>query len=189
MKNSTPGITKGIARSSKHKQKLYEKFLKNRTLGNEMNYKTYRMLFEFVKRKSKIVFYSKQMKEVIGKDWKTKLILPRKIIVNNIEINEEKRIASKFNNFFIDIAPELASVILGPARFFETYLPKSNTTISIAPSSVNELKNPSFSIKTNKCPGHDEINFNVIRGCLDNFDSFCNICLTCFSKRIYIRRN
>ena len=32
--------------------------------------------------------------------------LPRKIIVNNIEINEDKRIANKFNNFFIDIDPE-----------------------------------------------------------------------------------
>ena len=31
--------------------------------------------------------------------------------------------------------------------------------------SVNELKNVFFSIKTNKCPGHDEINFNVIRSC------------------------
>ena len=33
------------------------------------------------------------------------------------------------------------------------------------PISVNELKNVFFSIKTNKCPGHDEINFNVIRSC------------------------
>ena len=33
------------------------------------------------------------------------------------------------------------------------------------PISVNELQNAFFSIKTNKCPGHDEINFNVIRNC------------------------
>ena len=32
--------------------------------------------------------------------------------------------------------------------------------------SLKELKNAFFSIKTNKCRGHDEINFfNVIRGC------------------------
>ena len=30
---------------------------------------------------------------------------------------------------------------------------------------VNELKDAFFSIKTNKCPGHDEINFNVTRSC------------------------
>ena len=30
---------------------------------------------------------------------------------------------------------------------------------------VNELKDKFFSVKTNKCPGHDKINFNVIRSC------------------------
>ena len=34
---STPWITRGISKSSKRKQKLYEKFLKNRTSDNEMN--------------------------------------------------------------------------------------------------------------------------------------------------------
>ena len=33
------------------------------------------------------------------------------------------------------------------------------------PIIVNELKDAFFSIKTNKCPGHDEINFNVTRSC------------------------
>ena len=33
------------------------------------------------------------------------------------------------------------------------------------PISVNELKNVFFSVKTNKSPGHDDINFNVIRSC------------------------
>ena len=60
-KNSTPWITRGMARSSKRKQKLYEKFLKNHTSENKMNYKNYRRLFESVKRKSKRNFYSKQL--------------------------------------------------------------------------------------------------------------------------------
>ena len=30
---------------------------------------------------------------------------------------------------------------------------------------VNELKDTFFSAKRNKCPGHDEINFNEIRSC------------------------
>ena len=33
------------------------------------------------------------------------------------------------------------------------------------PISVNEFKNAFFSVKTNKCPGHDEINFNVTKSC------------------------
>ena len=49
--------------------------------------------------------------EVIGKAMKTQPLLPCKIIVNNIGINGEKRIPSKFNNFFIDVGPELAKDI------------------------------------------------------------------------------
>ena len=33
------------------------------------------------------------------------------------------------------------------------------------PIIVNELKYNFFSINTNKCPGYDEINFNVITSC------------------------
>lgn len=51
------------------------------------------------------------MKEVIGKARKTQPLLSCKIIVNNIKINEEKRIANKLNNFLIDVDPELAKEI------------------------------------------------------------------------------
>ena len=110
--------------------------------------------------------------------------MPSKIIVNNIEVNEDKRIANEFNNFFIDIGPELAKQIPRPARSFESYVPKSNSTMSTGPISVNELKNAFFSIKTNKCPGHDDINFNF--NALANFVNLNNICLTS-SKRVYFK--
>ena len=45
-----PWFTKGLQKSSKRKQKLYEKFLKNRTLQNEKTYKNYKNLFEKVKK-------------------------------------------------------------------------------------------------------------------------------------------
>ena len=48
-----PRITKGIKKSSKRKQKLYEKFLKKRNVFNETVYKAYKSLFEAIKRKSK----------------------------------------------------------------------------------------------------------------------------------------
>ena len=45
-KHFTPWITRGIKKLSKRKEKLYEKFLKNRTTLSEENYKTYKNLFE-----------------------------------------------------------------------------------------------------------------------------------------------
>ena len=42
----SPWITTGIKKSSKHKQRLYEKFLKNRCKNAENAYKNYKHLFE-----------------------------------------------------------------------------------------------------------------------------------------------
>ena len=52
-KNFSPWITTGIKKSSKKKQKLYEKFLKKRNDFNEKAYKVYKSLFQGIKRKSK----------------------------------------------------------------------------------------------------------------------------------------
>ena len=65
------------------------------------------------------------LEEVIGKAWKTQPPLPSKIIVMYIKINEDKRIANEFNNFFKDISPEQAKEIPRPASSFESYVPKS----------------------------------------------------------------
>ena len=44
-------ITAGIKKSSKRKQRLYTKFLKNRNQKNETEYKNYKKLFESTKRR------------------------------------------------------------------------------------------------------------------------------------------
>ena len=55
----SPWITKGVRRSSKRKQRLYEKFLKNRNEKNELEYKNCKHLFEAVKKRSKKLYFSK----------------------------------------------------------------------------------------------------------------------------------
>ena len=52
-----PWITKGIRKSSKKKQKLYEKFLKQ----SETEYKIYKNTFESIKHKSKKTYYSQKI--------------------------------------------------------------------------------------------------------------------------------
>ena len=94
-----PWITKGIAKSSKKKQKLYEKYLKNRNPKNVAMYKTYKNLFEIIKRKSKKNYYLekilsfkgdakktwKTMKDLIGKAKMNKSSLPQKIRVKKTD--------------------------------------------------------------------------------------------------------
>ena len=55
---NSPWMTKGLVKSSKKKQRLYEKFLKNRNLEEELNYKQYKTLSKSLKKKSKKNYYS-----------------------------------------------------------------------------------------------------------------------------------
>ena len=48
-----PWITAGMKKSSKRKQRRYEKFLKCRLERNEDEYKNYKRLFETIKKRSK----------------------------------------------------------------------------------------------------------------------------------------
>ena len=53
-----PYTTKGLVKSSKKKQRLYEKFLKNRNPEEELNYKQYKIISKSLKKKSKKNYYS-----------------------------------------------------------------------------------------------------------------------------------
>ena len=55
----SPWISKGLKKSSKTKQRLYIKFLKTKTLEDESKHKNYKRLFEKLRKKAKIAYYSK----------------------------------------------------------------------------------------------------------------------------------
>ena len=173
---ANPWTTRGIAKSSKRKQKLYEKFLKNCSIQNEKIYKDYRKIFQTITMKSKRKYYSEKllqfqgdakktwriMKEVIGKSKLIHSTLPRKIVINKNVIFEEKHITNAFNNFFLNIGPKLADDIPTATRSFESYVQSTNETINEKPITINELKDAFFPLKIDKSAGYDEISFNVI---------------------------
>ena len=88
----TPWFSKGLKKSSKTKQRLYIKFLKNKSAESEEKYKNYKNLFEKLKIKSKKNYYAfllnkykydtertwQVMKEITGKQ-KKNLVLYLKL--------------------------------------------------------------------------------------------------------------
>ena len=180
----SPWITKGIAKSSKRKQKLYEKFLKHRTRETELAYKSYKNLFKTLKKKAKKKYYSEKiskykhdvkktwsiMKELIGKIKLKSSNLPRRITVNEVDIFDKRKIANEFNAFFINIGSKLASKIPNASTTFESYINKLDSIMKTKQLSMNELKDAFFSLKINKSPGYDDISFNVLKKC---FSSLC----------------
>ena len=55
----SPWITKGIKKSSKRKQKLYEKCLKKKSPNNEKECKDYKQLFQKIKKVKEKIFSRK----------------------------------------------------------------------------------------------------------------------------------
>ena len=169
-------MTKGLLKSSKKKQKLYDKFLKNKTNRNHLNHKTYNNLFKQIKNKSKKNYYQNLLlkyknnikktwdviKEVIGKTKLRSSILPRRLIIDNIETYDKKVIANKFNNYFVDVGPNLAANIPTSSKHFETYLSHNESSLLERYLTDEEFATAYFSLKTNKSPGYDEVNANVI---------------------------
>ena len=54
-------MTKEILKSSKTRQRLYDKFSKSRTYEDEINYKNYFKLFESIQQRAKLRYYSKMI--------------------------------------------------------------------------------------------------------------------------------
>ena len=102
-----PWITTRVMKSSKQKQKLYNKFLKLRTKENEVTYKPYKNLFEAIRKKSKRTYYSELLKNIkidIKNTWKfikeitsntknKRKDLPEKSVINNTTVVEKQEIA------------------------------------------------------------------------------------------------
>ena len=94
-------------KSSKQKQKLYNKFPKSRTKENEVTYKAYKNLFEAIRKNSKRTYYSELLKNIkndIKNTWKfikeitsntknKRKDLPEKSVINNTTVIKKQEIA------------------------------------------------------------------------------------------------
>ena len=107
-------ISRGLIKSSKTKEKLYKKFIKNPTKNNEQIYKKYRNKLNHLIRIAKKNYYCKKFSQAqndIKSTWntinqlldkqKSKNFLPRSFLNDdNVEINDQNLIANNFNDFF-----------------------------------------------------------------------------------------
>ena len=173
-----PWMTKGLLKSSKRKQKLYEKFMKKRSPRNENIYKAYKSLFESLKKKSKKNYYTRCLENYqndIKKSWdywgakSTKGIFPKRMIIDDQEISDQGKIANCFNKFFVDIGPKLASMIPESETKFDQYLNPHQTFMGEGNLTDDELKEALRSLKPNKSPGYDNISSNVVNETSDIF--------------------
>ena len=123
---TSPWITQGLKKSSKRKQYLYDKYLKQRNDKNEKAYKMYKSWFEKLKLQSKKLYFQnklkqyennikntcKVMKVMIGKSKVYNANVPKILNIDKKEITDKKTTAEKFNSYFINVGSKLATKIL-----------------------------------------------------------------------------
>ena len=168
---------KGLRKSSKRKQRLYETFLKQGSDKNYETYEIYKNLFEKLKKQSKKLYFQNKlnqyennikntwnvMKAVIGKSKICNDKFPKRLDINKEEITDKKIIAETFDKFFINVGSKLADKSPPSSTNFESCLPNIATALSDKPLAEKEFKDAFFALKINKSLDYDNLPVNVIR--------------------------
>ena len=84
-------------------------------------------------------------------------IVPQKNALENKEITDRKTIDKKFNEFYVNVGPNLALKMPQSNNDYNSYLPDIITLFE------QELKKTVASLKPNKSPGCDSIHVDVIK--------------------------
>lgn len=119
-----PWITKGLHNASKKKNALYREFIKRRTKETESKYKKYKNKLTNIMRKCKKDYYSKLLnnnKNNIKGIWNILNSIirndsghtnyPQYFNDNNIKNYNIDDVVNSFNNFFVNVGPNLAANI------------------------------------------------------------------------------
>ena len=178
----TPWITTGILKSIRTRNNLYKKFvkLKDKKAKSiaETKYKTYRNLLSKIIKNTKQDFWLKRFHEAkydVKSTWRNineKLNITKKshnfpetFLKNGTAVNGSKNIANAFNNYFVNVGPNLANNIKNiNATSAESYLNKQNiNSIFLRPTDQNEILKIISEMKNKHSSGYDDISSTVLK--------------------------
>jgi hypothetical protein len=174
-KESKPWITAGIIKSIKTRNKLYIKFIKNPCELNKTNYVKYRNKLTSLIKVSCKTYYSSKFNEykynikhtwqtinsVIGKNSKPKS--PSYFLDGTNKISDPGLISNKFNSFFANVGPELASKIHSPSIFSDFLHDPQPNTIFFHPTDENEISDIVKRFKNGKSAGYDDVSPTIVK--------------------------
>ena len=103
------------------------------------------------------------MKEIIGKSKNINDTFPKQVIVDQIEINDAQSIADKFNEYYVNVGPSLASKIPEGDINYRSYLPEVAITLGENSLTEDEFDEAFKALKSNKSPGSDGLHVDIIK--------------------------
>ncbi len=172
-------ITKGIKISSKHKNKLYKCWIKEKKECDLLKYKNYKKVFEKAARKLETDYYHKVldtkfngMKRVwrelnkLGKvsSGKNDSKIITKLKVNGSELVTSEDISNAFNNYFCNVAKNIVDGMPKSRQNVSKYMPNPvSNSIFMKPTDTDELSQLIKSLNPHKAAGHDEMCAQLIQ--------------------------
>jgi hypothetical protein len=116
------------------------------------------------KNNTKMIWYT--LNKALNKNRKKKE-MPKSFVGNNSMgiIDDPKKIANGFNEYFINVGPNLAKKIKeNPDMTFDNYLTSNYpNSMFLDPITENELVIEINSMNPNKSPGHDDISIHIVK--------------------------
>ena len=153
-RNRLPWLTNGLKISIKTKNNLYKRLLKYPSAYNQNKYSEYRNLLTSQMKKAEKDYYQTLIIENKSSMRKTWTII--KSVINNNKSNkvtsefktensqiitDKAEISNKFNKYFINVEPSLASKIPDSSKNYRDFLPPWNEeSMYLDPVSCDELK-------------------------------------------------
>ena len=165
-----PWMTHGLLKSCKTKNRLYRKFIKNPTTANKTRFITYRNKFKTVRKRAEKTYYTEEFykhQHDLKKTWgiiRAKLGVREAVSaiphlnINGVKEKDLNAIANGMNNYFSDVAEELAKDIPASSTRFSDYLggalPRSFCLVGTHP---NEIIKVGDTIRLTHSKGVDDI--------------------------------
>ena len=173
-----PWITPSILNSIKKKNNLYKHYIRSRSPTLKQRYVQYKNKLVSLLRFAEKSYYAEKLTKVqdnMSKTWKLLNEITNRNkspkIISQIKTNDEltddpQQISEKFNNYFVNIGPDLASKIqVGNKKPLDYLVGEYNDSMYLAPTNEYEILDIIANLKNTPSKGHDDLPLKLIKNC------------------------
>ena len=147
-------MTPELKTFSKKKTKLFRRKQNKPTDANISEYKTFNNNYNKLIRQAKVNYFCEMLErhkndlkqswkilnEAMGRKQKNQTS-PRNIIIDGVNVSDQNKIASYFNEYFVNIGSNIAKNIPNTLRTYTDFMPTANThSMFINPVQTSEIK-------------------------------------------------